>query len=201
MAAATTRILLIRHADYDLLDRGILAGRMSGWGLNEHGRAQSMALGKALACRTLAAVVASPLERAQETARAVAAPHHLEVQTEPGFDEVDFGGWTGCGFAELHQDSHWQVFNKFRGVAAPPGGEMMLAVQLRALAALLNLRDRFPNAEVAAVSHADVVKAVLAHALGMPIDLFQRLVIAPASRSILVLGEDFLRIEGVNLPV
>lgn len=201
MMAAATRILLIRHADYELLDRGILAGRMSGWGLNERGRAQSKALAEALAGRTLAAVVASPLERAQETARYIAAPHRLEVRIEPGLDEVDFGHWSGRPFAELHHDPAWPAFNRFRAVAAAPGGETMLAVQARALAVLVALRGRFPGAEVAAVSHADVIKAVLAHALGMPLDLFQRLVIAPASRSILVLGEDFLRIEGVNLPV
>lgn len=198
--AAATRILLIRHAEYDLLDRGILAGRMSGWGLNERGRAQSKALGKALAGRTLAAVVASPLERARETACSIAAPHRLEVQIEPGLDEVDFGQWSGRGIAELHHDPAWRAFNRFRGVAAPPAGETMLAVQARALTVLVELRDRFPNAEVAAVSHADVIKAVLAHALGMPLDLFQRLVIGPASRSILVLGGDFLRVERVNLP-
>ena len=76
----------------------------------------------------------------------------------------------------------------------------MLALQLRAFAALIGLRDRCPDAEVAAVTHADVIKAVLAHALGIPLDLCQRLVINPASRSILVLGDDFLRVEGVNLP-
>lgn len=199
--AAATRILLIRHADYDLLDRGILAGRMSGWGLNERGRAQSKALAEALAGRTLAAVVTSPLERARETACYIAAPHRLEVQIEPGLDEVDFGQWSGRSVAELHHDPAWQVFNRFRGVATPPAGETMLAVQARALAVLVRLRDRFPRAEVAAISHADVIKAVLAHALGMPLDLVPRIAIDPASRSVLVLGEDFLRVEGVNLPV
>lgn len=199
-AVTATTIHLIRHATYDLLDRGILAGRTPGWSLNATGRAQAAALGQALAGRDLEAVIASPLERAQETAEAIAGPHGLALEIEPGLNEVDFGAWSGTPFATLHQQPGWQTFNVRRSVAAPPGGETMLAVQLRALEAVMTLVERFPDAEIVAVSHADVIKALLAHALGTPLDMFQRIEIAPASRSTLVIGSNFIRIMGVNLP-
>jgi len=194
-----TTIHLIRHASYDLLGR-VLAGRTPGHALNEAGRAEAERLAAALAPRPLAAVAASPLQRAQETASIIAAPHGLAVLEIPGLNEIDFGTWSGMTFDALHADPGWAEFNTLRATVPIPGGESMLAAQSRAVAAMVALAARFPNAEIAAVSHGDVIKALIAHALGAPLDLFQRIEIAPASRSVIALGPGAIRVLGVNLP-
>lgn len=195
-----TTFHLLRHATYDLLDRGILAGRTTGWGLNEAGRAQAVQLARSLRSLPLAAIIASPLQRAQETAAAIAGERGVGVETDPAFDEVDFGAWSNTAFAVVRDDPRWATFNRFRSMTAPPGGETMLHVQARAVEGMRALAARFPAAEIAVVTHGDVVKAALTHALGMPLDLFHRLDIAPASRSTVVLGDGYLRVLGVNLP-
>ncbi len=195
-----TTFHLIRHASYDLLGR-VLAGRTEGHALNEAGRAEATRLAETLAARPLAAVAAGPLQRAQETAAIIAAPHRLEVLEVPGLNEIDFGEWTGMAFEALHALPAWIAFNAFRATAPIPGGETMLAAQSRAVAAITALAARFPDAEVAAVSHGDIVKALVAHALGAPLDLFHRLEIAPASRSVIVLEASAVRVLGVNVPV
>ncbi|MBV9734531.1 MAG: histidine phosphatase family protein, partial [Acidisphaera sp.] len=114
--------------------------------------------------------------------------------------EVDFGDWTGDRFEALHARPEWRAFNRFRSTAPIPGGETMLAAQARAVGAVLRLRAAHPDAELAVVSHADVIKAVLAHFLAAPLDLFSRIEIAPASRSVVVLYDETAAIAGVNLP-
>jgi broad specificity phosphatase PhoE len=190
---------LIRHASYDRLGRA-LAGREPGHALNAAGRAEAAQLAATLRGRALAAVVSSPIERAQETARHIAAPHGLEVLVEPGLTEIDFGAWTGMAFQDLRGTPGWIAFNTFRSTAPTPGGETMLAAQTRAVAALVRLAARHPGAELAAVSHGDIVKALLAHALGTPLDLLRRIEIDPASRSVIALEERDVRVLGINLP-
>ena len=194
-----TTFHLIRHASYGLLGR-VLAGRQPGHALNAAGREEAARLAETLKARTLAAVWSSPIERAQETARIIAAPHKLDVLIEPDLTEVDFGAWTGMTFADLHAQPGWAAFNVFRSTVPTSGGESMLAAQARAVAALVRLAVRYPGAELAAVSHGDIVKAILAHALGTPLDLFRRIEISPASRSVITLEEGGLHVLGVNLP-
>ncbi len=195
-----TLVHLIRHASYDLLGR-VLAGRQPGHALNTGGRAEAARLAETLAAREgLAVVVSSPIERAQETARIIAAPRALDVLTEPDLTEIDFGAWTGMTFEDLRETPGWAAFNTFRSTAPTPGGETMLAAQARAVAALARLAARYTGAEVAAVSHGDIIKAIFAHALGTPLDLFHRLTIDPASRSVVALGERDVSVLGVNLP-
>lgn len=196
--SSLTTIHLIRHASYDLLDR-VLAGRTEGHALNDVGRAEAARLAETLAARPLAAIVASPLQRAQETARIIAAPHRLDVLEIPDLNEIDFGDWSGMAFGALHDAPGWATFKACRATAPIPGGETMLAAQARAVAAMTALAVRFPGVEVAAISHGDIVKAVIAHALGAPIDLFPRFDIAPASRSVITLGQGAIRVLGVNL--
>jgi broad specificity phosphatase PhoE len=198
MSGATT-FHLVRHASYDQLGRR-LAGRSPGHSLNEDGRAEAAALASAFSGRAIAAVVSSPLERARETAMPIAAAHGLPVAIEPDLNEIDFGDWTGMAFAELHGNPDWQRFNVFRSAVPIPGGESVLAVQARAVAAILRLRAAYPAGEVVAISHGDVVKAILFHFLGMPLDFLRRIEIAPASRSELVLHADDARVRAVNLP-
>jgi len=190
---------LVRHATYGLIGH-VLAGRTPGHRLNPAGQAQAAALAASLAALPIAAIVSSPLERTRETAEAIAAPHGLPVQIEPDLIEIDFGEWTGSAFPALHALPEWRAFNSFRSSTPIPGGETMLAAQSRAVAAILRQRAAHPGSELVVVSHGDVVKAILAHFLGMPLDLFRRLDIAPGSRSVLALHDEDAQVRAVNLP-
>ena len=183
-----TTVHLVRHAEHALLGR-TLAGRMAGVGLNDAGRAQAARL----AGLHVDAVVSSPQQRAQETAAAFGMP----IQTDPAWDEVDFGAWSGMEFAQLDPDPAWQLWNTVRSTAPTPGGETMLAVQARAVAGLAALRA---YGDVVVVSHLDVLRAVLAHVLGMPLDFVFRLDLTPASRSVVTLWDGGARVDGLNLP-
>ena len=183
-----TTVHLVRHAEHALLGRA-LAGRKPGVGLNEAGRAQAARL----AGLPVDAVVSSPQQRAGETAAALGRP----VRVDPAWDEVDFGTWSGMEFSDLDRDPAWHLWNAARSTAPTPGGETMLAVQARAVAGLLALRV---HGAVAVVSHLDVMRAVLAHVLGMPLDFVFRMELAPGSRSVVTLWEGGARVDGLNLP-
>jgi probable phosphoglycerate mutase len=179
-----TTLLLVRHAMCDPVGRAI-AGRAPGVSLNAEGRAQAERLAERLARRALDAIYASPLERARETADAIAAPHALAVCVDAGLNEIDFGDWTGRTLAELEPVAAWRAFNSRRRSARIPGGESMRDAQLRAVAAVERLCERHPSATVLAVSHGDIIKGIVAHYLGMSLDHLARLEIAPASVSVL----------------
>lgn len=157
-------------------------------------------LADALATKPVVALVSSPMQRARETAAPIAARLSLAVAIEPDLDEIDFGDWTGRSFDELHPSGEWQRFNRLRSAAQIPGGETMLTAQARAVLAILRLHNAWPEGEIAVVSHGDIVKALLAYFLGVPLDLFRRIEIAPASRSIVRLNAAEVRIEAMNLP-
>ena len=173
---------------------------MPGVGLSGEGQVQAARLADTLASRPIQAVLSSPLERAQATAAAIAARHGLAVQIDPGLNEIDFGAWTGAAFGDLDGQPGWHAWNRCRSLALTPGGETMVAAQARALAAVARVRAVHPDGEVVLVGHSDVLKAVLAHALGMPLDLLLRIELHPAHRCVLMLFDDDVRIEGVNLP-
>ncbi len=194
---AVCTIHLVRHGDHAALGH-VLAGRTAGFGLSQAGSAQAAAVARTLARSGARAVLSSPVQRARETADPIAAALRLPVQVEAGLEEIDFGAWAGRRFDALAAAPGWQAWNAARALAATPGGETMLAAQARAVAALMRWRPE--GGVVVAVSHSDVIKAVLAFVLGMPLDLLHRLEVAPASRSILTLGDDFARVEAVNLP-
>jgi probable phosphoglycerate mutase len=134
------------------------------------------------------AVYSSPLERAIETAGPFARRKGLSVQVAPGLNEIDFGDWTGRTLAELEQLPGWRAFNTFRSGTRIPGGEMAAEVLTRASREIERLRAAHPSPTdiVALVSHGDVIRAVVAHALGSPPDLFQRIELSPASVSVLL---------------
>ena len=190
---------LVRHGCTGALG-SCLAGRAEGWPLNAVGLAEAERLADGLAHLPFAAIVASPSLRAQQTAAAIATHGTVPVTTEAGFDEIDFGDWTGRAFADLHSDPLWQVWNRHRGLAQIPGGETMAQAQARALAALGRLRDAWPDAAVVVVSHADVIKAVLGNVLGAPLELMHRMAIEPASRSVVRLHGHDAEVLGINLP-
>lgn len=191
---------LVRHAEHDLLGR-VLTGRMPGVSLNERGRGQALGLARHFSRCAIAAVVSGPLERAQETAGPIAAALGLDVVTDAGLDEIDFGEWTGVAFEALQDAPGWRAWNQFRGTASTPGGEMMVEALGRALRVLVRLRRVHPEGEVVLVGHQDVLKALLAHNLGMPLDLMHRIELTPASRSVLKINDEGgAQVIGLSFP-
>ncbi|HEX4652969.1 MAG TPA: histidine phosphatase family protein [Candidatus Udaeobacter sp.] len=190
------RFLFVRHAAHDLMERGVIAGRQSGVHLNACGREQAQQLVERLSLLPIEAIYCSPLERACETAMPLANTLRLPLQIADEFNEIDFGAWTGCTFAELKDVPEWQQWNSFRSTAVIPGGESMLAVQARALKKMSELAKH--HAFVAVFSHGDVIRALLAHFLGIHLDLFQRIEIDSASASLIELGDSSVRVRLVN---
>jgi len=178
-----TQLLLIRHAQNDWVGQR-LAGWTPGVHLNDAGRAEAAALADRLDGYRLDAVYASPLARAQETAALLAERRGLEVRPLYGIAEVNYGGWTGEVLETLRRDPLWPQVQFYPSATRFPDGETLGEVQARAVAALEAVRTAHPGGVVAAVSHADVIKAVVAHFVGTHLDLFQRLVVDTASVSV-----------------
>ncbi|KGM30811.1 histidine phosphatase family protein [Inquilinus limosus] len=192
-----TTFLLLRHAAHDNIG-GFLAGRMSGVVLGEAGRAQADRLARRLRLERIDAVVASPRERAQQTAQAVAAACGLSMETAEELDEIDFGRWSGQGFEALQQDPLWQRWNAMRSLIRTPGGETMLDVQRRVLGLMERLAGQHGDRCIAVVSHADVIKAAVLHHLGLATDAWPRFDIAPASITRLAVGDWGSHLLGLN---
>lgn len=192
-----TTFILIRHGMTDLVGHTI-AGRTSGVRLNAAGREQAEQLAARLARLPIKHVYSSPLERARETAAPLARLFGCEVSVSEAFDELDFGAWTNRTLAELEGLPEWKAFNTRRSTTAPPSGESMLSVQARTVAELERLRLLHPEAHVAVVSHADVIRALLAHLLGAPLDLLLRLHVDPATFSIVEAYGDGYAVRCVN---
>ncbi|MEX1177285.1 MAG: MSMEG_4193 family putative phosphomutase [Nitriliruptor sp.] len=183
-----TTIALVRHAT-----TAATGHRLGGWTpgvhLDDAGVAQAEATAQRLSELPVAAVYASPLERTQETAKHIARVHGLRVRTRRAIGEVDYGDWTDRPLAELRREKLWKVIQATPSRVTFPGGESIRAAQHRATDALEALAAQHGDETIVAVSHADVIKAVLAHLLGMPLDTFQRLHVAPASISLVHLAE------------
>ncbi len=177
-------IVLLRHAT-----TAATGARLGGWTpgvhLDEAGVAQAEAAAERLAVLPVAAVYASPLERTQETAKHVAKRHGLRVRTRRDIGEVDYGDWTDQPLGQLRRRKLWTVIQTAPSRVTFPAGESIRGAQSRAVEAVETLADEHGDDTIVLVSHADVIKAVLAHFLGMPLDTFQRLHVAPASISVL----------------
>lgn len=177
--------------------------KLSGWmpdvHLTDEGRAQADAAAEMLSTMNLEAVYSSPIDRTRETAAAIAARHGLPVKTRRTIGEVEFGKWTNRSFKVLARQKLWGVVQRWPSAARFPEGETLREVQSRALTEVEKIAEQHPNGMVVVVSHADVIKLVLAHYLGVHIDLFQRIVIAPASISGVMLTNDGPRILSMNV--
>lgn len=180
-----TTLLLIRHATTSAT--GTRLGGHTDTSLDEAGRAQATATGQRLAEVPLKAVYASPLRRTVETAAIVAEPHGLEVRTRDGLIEVDYGAWTDRPLGQLARTKRWSVIQSRPSLVAFPEGESIRAMQIRAADAVEALVGDHPRGVIGVVSHADVIKALVAFYLALPLDEFQRLHIAPASVTMLQL--------------
>lgn len=189
--------LLIRHAAHVHLDR-LLSGRLPGVALSDDGRAQAARLGERLAGERIDRIVCSPLDRTCETADAIAAACGCAAERLGDLIEIDMGEWTGRGIADLHGDPAWAAWNQARGTARIPGGETMAEAQGRIVAALERLAIREDGRTVAVVSHADMIKAAVAHVLGLSLDKLLQFDVSPASVTRVVWGDWGARLMSLN---
>jgi len=192
-----TTIVLLRHGQTDWIGHAI-AGRQPGVHLNAEGAAQALRVRDRLANVPIDAIYSSPLDRTRETAAPLATARGLDVRTCDEAIELDFGDWTSHRFADLGEDAGWRRFNSFRSFSRAAGGELMPEVQLRIVRAIERLRAAHPGQTVVVVSHGDVIRAAVAYFLGVPLDLFQRIEIGPASVSRVRLFDDAVSVLGVN---
>jgi probable phosphomutase (TIGR03848 family) len=193
-----TTFALIRHARHRLVGHTIV-GRASGVRLSQEGQRQAERLASRLAASSIGAIYSSPLERALDTAAAISASLGLVVEAAEELNEIEFGEWTNRALPDLCEVEDWRRFNLFRSSSVIPHGETMLEVQARMLRLIERLCVAHPGQAVALVSHGDVIKATLAHYLGVPLDLFHRIEISPASVSVVNLerhGPQVLLVNG-----
>ena len=180
-------VILARHGRTAANATGVLAGRSPDVHLDETGQQQAARAAERLAGLPLSAVVSSPLDRCQETS-ALLAPDHV-AQLEDRLLECDYGDWTGRELKVLAKEKLWRTVQAQPSAVRFPGGESMPEMSARAVTAVRD-RDAALDAEVGehavwlAVSHGDVIKAILADALGMHLDAFQRITVDPASLSV-----------------
>ncbi|MFL6126536.1 histidine phosphatase family protein [Actinophytocola sp.] len=182
-------VVLLRHARSTANGSGVLAGRSPGVELDETGRKQADGLTERLAAVPLAEIVCSPLLRCEQTVAPLAAARGLTPVTEPSLSEVDYGDWTNRELKDLAKETLWSVVQQHPSAAVFPGGEGLASVQARAVAAVRAHDARItgehgPEAVWLLCSHGDVLKAILADALGQHLDTFQRIVVNPASVSV-----------------
>lgn len=192
-----TTFLLIRHGENDFMHNA-LPGRLPGVHLNEEGRRQAARLAERLAQAPIAAILSSPLERARETAEPLARRLNLDILVSERLSEIAYGEWTGRSWAELKDNPLWQHYNSFRSETRIPGGELMLEAQARIVAEMEGLLAKYPGSLVALFGHGDVIKAALLYYSGIPIDLFRRLEVGPASVSVLQVTDETPRLLRVN---
>jgi len=193
-----TLVIMVRHGQTPTTGRE-LPGRAPGLHLSDTGRAQARAAAERIgAMGKVDAIYASPLERTRETAAPIAAALGLKVRIERGLLEVDVGNWTGHELKVARRQPEWKAVQHYPSGFRFPGGESFVEMQARMLGALGRLTAAHPGQTIVAVSHADTIKAAVAHALGTHLDLFQRIVISPCSISTVMYGDTGPMVLAVN---
>lgn len=191
-------MLLVRHG-LTAKTGVILPGRAPGLHLSDEGRRQAEAVAQRIAkLRKVAATYTSPIERARETAAPIAKSCRLALRVEQGLNECDPGQWTGLPLKQVRRKPEWRLVRHHPSGFRFPGGESIVEMQTRITEAVARLVERHPGEVIVAVSHADPIKAVIAHALGLHLDLFQRIVVAPASITAIAYGPDAPLVLAVN---
>jgi len=181
MPAKPTLVLLVRHGTTPTTGK-VLPGRARGLHLADSGKAQAQRAAERIAeLGSIAAIYSSPLERARETAAPIARATRKAVRVERGLIECDFGTWTGQSLRRLMKKPEWSTVQRAPSMFRFPQGESFVEMQNRMVGALDRIRRRHPGKTVVCVSHADTIKAAVAHATGTPLDLFQRIVISTCS--------------------
>lgn len=192
--------LLIRHGENDWVKSRRLAGRLPGVHLNEKGQAQANQLAEELAATQISAIYSSPLERAVETAEPLAQSKGLEIQIHPGLNEIDFGRWAGKNLNDLRQGRQWKIVQGSPASFCFPEGESFAEAQARVVKALKELSADYGEKDVVVcTAHSDLIRLAVAHFLGMALDNFQRVRIAPASITALYLNGDQVYFGPINM--
>jgi probable phosphomutase (TIGR03848 family) len=192
-----TVLLLIRHGLTDAAGK-----RLTGWSrgvhLNARGRAEAEHLADRLEEVPVDAIYSSPLERCRETIAPLARRRGLSVAARRGLLEVDYGDWTGRTISQLRRTTLWRAVQQAPSTVRFPNGESFLEVQARAVAELGRIAGAHPAGTVAVVTHADVVRLLIAHHAGMHTDHVQRLVVDPASVTVVAVSDGATRLLKVN---
>jgi probable phosphomutase (TIGR03848 family) len=176
-------VLLVRHGQTPTTG-AVLPGRAKGLHLADAGHQQAERVAQRVAeLKQIDAIYASPLERARETAAPIGVARGQKVQVDRGLVECDFGEWTGAELKALMKLPEWQTVQRAPSTFRFPGGESFTEMQSRMVGAVDRLRAKHPGGTIVCVSHADPIKALVAHAMGTHLDLFQRIVISTCSVS------------------
>lgn len=196
-------LILARHGRSTSNTAGTLAGRTPGIALDQTGIAQAEAAATRLSEVSLAAAYTSPLERCRQTARILLRDKDIRASAQRGIIEVDYGEWSGRRLAELARKPLWRTVQQQPSAARFPDGESLSEVSARAVTTVRRLdaqvaREHGGDAVWLAVSHGDVIKAVLADALGMHLDQFQRILVDPASLSVIRYAEEGVAVLTMN---
>lgn len=195
-----TTILLVRHGENDWVKKHRLAGWIEGIHLNENGRQQAAAAAERLATLPVKAIYSSPVLRCRETADFIATSLDLPVNLLETVGEVRYGEWEGKKIKKLAKKKEWFTVQFFPSRMQFPGGDSLRGVQMRGVEAIEALATEHADEDIiVVVSHADLIKLVLAHYLGVHMDLFQRIIVSPASVSVLHLsGNGVVRVGRIN---
>ncbi len=189
---AATLIIFVRHGKTPTTGTK-LPGRAPNLHLSNEGKSQAETVAKEIENSSssflgskVSAVYASPMERTQETAKPIAKTLNLRVRTLQGLNECDFGDWTGRRLRDLSKLKSWSIIQKQPSSFRFPNGESFTEMQNRMQKTVDKILERHPGETVVCVSHADPIKAILASAVGTPLDLFQRIVVGPCSTSVVL---------------
>jgi probable phosphomutase (TIGR03848 family) len=196
-------ILLIRHGENDYVKTGRLAGRLPGVHLNDNGRRQAQALAEALCrmlpCEHVKAIYSSPLERTLETAEPIAKAFNLEIIQREGLIETQYGEWQNKSVKGLSRLKIWKNVQSAPSLFTFPGGESFAETQNRICSEIYSLIGQYEQKDILlCVSHADPIKLAVAYFIGLPLDLFQRLNVAPASINALYIDQGVSRLLALN---
>jgi probable phosphomutase (TIGR03848 family) len=194
-----TDVYLVRHGVTTHTGHR-LTGWLPGVSLSDEGRDEAEAAADALAAVPFAEVFSSPIDRTLVTARIIAERHHLEVTVSEALGEVRYGKWTNRSIKTLARTKLWGQVQRWPSGARFPEGESLREVQERGVAEIERIRSLHPRSPVCCVSHADTIRLIVAHYLGVHIDLFQRIVIGPASITVVSVGQEGPRVLAMNLP-
>jgi probable phosphomutase (TIGR03848 family) len=192
-----TLLLLVRHALTEATGKR-LTGQLPGFHVSDHGRDQARDLAGRLAPLPIAALYTSPLERCLETARPIAEGRRLEPVVVPELADVSYGRWSGRSLATLYRTRFWRQLQAWPSSVRFPDGETLTEVQRRSVDALDSIAARHSRRIVAVITHADVIRLAVAHYTGIHVDLFQRIVVGPASVSAVAVGERVPRLVRLN---